>query len=270
VDPAERSTWCFVARAVFYLYNDSEEFVNEFILTQLPDVEFVTSQVDGTGLTPQYVMWKAKCGRGIIFAGTNNYQQACTQVIYGANGPVAVGPFYTSRFWYDKAQELRTAFDAFAGPHEGSTFMGGHSYGGAIAGLMASLEVTPENRDEYALVTIGAPRLGNGEVYRRLSKTESVFLQNVDDPIPSLPPSYPTLTDLLPILGPAAFFQWQRWAPPPTCVVIREDRSTYLSSGWNAPSFTANAIATAIHAHDILPIYENHRSNVYRIRLCST
>lgn len=267
LDVRERTTWCFVAKVVKMLY-DADAGVEDYVRTYLPDVDLVQTQLDGTGTLPQYIFWTTPCGRGAIFAGTNNFQQAALQVFYGINGPTSVGRYYTSLFWSVVAEGIRAAFIAFAGEHVRRTFLGGHSYGAAIAALLAAGESTRENVDEYRLVTLGGPRFGNGQVYQNLSAENSIFLQNEGDPVPSFPPSYPTLTDLLPIVGPLTYFFFQRWAPPPVQTVIRVDGTTYESNDWNGGAVAAAAIAATIRDRAIMPTFGDHVIEEYRRRIC--
>lgn len=267
LDVHERTTWCFVATVVKMLY-DGDAGVEDVVRDYLPDVLTVLLQLDGTGTLPQYIMWTTPCGRGAIFAGTANFQQACLQVFYGINGPTGVGSYYTAEFWHIAAEIIRAVFNAFAGPHLRRTFLGGHSYGAAVAALLAAGETTRQNLDEYRLVTLGGPRFGNGQVYGLLSDAQSIFLQNEGDPVPSIPPTYPTLTDMLPILGPLAFFFWQRWAPPPVQTVIRVDGTTYESSDWNGGDIAAEAIAAVIRDRGIMPAFADHVIEEYKRRIC--
>lgn len=266
-DPHARQTWCFVAKVCEKLY-DAAADLEAFVRAYIPDVVAVDINTDGAGPLPQWIFWRTPCGRGAIFAGTTNFQQAALQAFYGVNGPTAVGRYYTNLFWHVNAEVMRGAFEAFAGAHVRRTFLGGHSYGGAVAALVAAAESTVENVDEYRLVTLGAPRFGNGQLYGHLSGESSVFLQNEGDPVPSLPPSYPTLTDMLPIIGPLAFFFWQRWAPPPVQTVIRPDGTTYQSNDWNGGDVAANAIAGIIRDRGVIPTFLAHKIKEYRRRIC--
>lgn len=266
-DPHAVETWCWVATVCQKLYA-GDVTVLDYLATKVPGITHSVKNLSGTGTLPQYVMWKAACGRGIICAGTNNFQQAVMQVFYGSTGPSQCGQYYSSRFWFDASETLRTTFKAECGPHQQRTFLGGHSYGGAAVGLLAATEAAETNLDEYALLTIGAPRLGNGQVYQRLSAINSVFLQNEGDPVPSFPPTYPTLTDLLAIVGPLYFFFLQRWAPPPTQTVIRPDGTTYQSNAWNGGATTATAIAGIIADRGLMPTFNDHKIEEYRARIC--
>jgi hypothetical protein len=269
LDVSRRSTWCLVGNLIFQLYIQAA-FIEEFLRANVPGIDEVIIDDDPDNSPPQYIMWKGSCGRGMVLAGTTNFQQAALQAFYGSQGPTGVGRFYTSRFWWDQAMEVKAIFEDFAGPHRKHTFLAGHSYGGAVAGLIGANETTVTNRDDYSLLTLGAPRFGNGQVYRYLSPTESVFLQNVGDPVPSFPPSYPSLSDLQAILGSFSYFMIQRWAPPPMQTVLRADGSYYVSNAWNGGDVTAAAMAEVIRDRSLFPTFELHKVQYYTARSCDT
>lgn len=264
---SDREVWCWVAKVIEKLYA-GDATVTDLVAERVVDVEAMHVNLADDELIPQWVMWRAKCGRGVIFAGTTHYQQIALQAFYGSAGPMPVGDFYTNLAWYAVATSMRETMLENIGPHRAGTFLAGHSYGGAVAALIAASESTAQNRDEYSLVTMGAPRFGNGQVYSRITATQSVFLQNEGDPVPSLPPTYPDLLDLLPILLAARYFFWQRWAPPPVQTVLAPDGDAYQSSDWNGGATTASAIAAIVVAGAVMPVFEDHFIAEYRRRIC--
>lgn len=269
LDVGRRSTWCLVGNLIYQLYSQFP-FIEEYLRLSVPGIDEVIVDDEPENSPPQYIMWKGACGRGCVMAGTTNFQQFALQGFYGSLGPTPVSRFYSNRFWWDQAEEVKAIFKDFAGPHRNHTFLAGHSYGGAVAGLIAASETTVTNRDDYSLLTMGAPRLGNGQVYRYLSPTESVLLQNEGDPVPSFPPSYPSLSDLQAIVNPFAYFMLQRWAPPPMQTVLRADGSTYVSNEWNGGDVTAASMATVIRDRSVFPTFDLHKIEYYTARTCDT
>jgi len=267
LDEHRKETWCFVAKVLEKL-SAGDATVTDLLLSYVPGVELVDVQLDGELLEPRWIAWKATCGRGIIVGGSTNTQQYVMHAFYGSDGPRRVGKFYTNPAWYQQSQLLRETFAAFAGPHRQHSFFAGHSYGGVLAGLMVADESLETNRDEYHLLTLGAPRLGNGEVYRHLSAVHSVFLAHDEDPVPAFPPSYPTLHDLLPIVGPLVYFFYQRWAPPPLQTVLAPDGLVYETHDWYDSYHAAASIAGVIANRSVLPTFYGHLVSSYKARCC--
>jgi hypothetical protein len=263
----DRELWCWTARVIAALYEGSstaEDLVNE----RIPNVRFVFAQLSAEGGHPQYIMWRADCGRGIILAGRTTAWQGMASFAGGANGPQPCDIGYTNPAFWAEAVTINAEFETLCGRHRGASFYAGHSYGGAIAGIMAARLANATIREEITVLGLGTPRLGNADIYKRLSKTETKWLANEGDPVPAFPPSFPTLTDLMGIVGAFLAGFWGRFAPPPETIVFREDGTYYVTQDWPADTISAETIATIFHERAIFPAFESHENSEYINRIC--
>lgn len=263
----DRELWCWTARVIAALYEGSltaEDLVNE----RIPNVRFVYAQLSAEGGHPQYIMWRADCGRGIILAGRTTAWQGMASFAGGANGPQPCDIGYTNPAFWAEAVLINAEFETLCGKHRGASFYAGHSYGGAIAGIMAARLANATIRDEITVLGLGTPRIGNADIYKRLSRTETKWLANEGDPVPAFPPSYPTLTDLMGIVGAYLAGYWGRFAPPPESIVFREDGTFYVTKDWPGDTISAETIATIFHERAIFPAFEAHENREYMQRIC--
>lgn len=221
---------------------------------------------DGSG-APRWMMYSHPESRGIMIGGTRTNQDLLGQIFGSAVGPVHVGKYYSLRQWFDSAETLRAELADFAGPHRTHTYCAGFSQGAAIAANIIATESTDTNREQWELMTFGAPRFGNSTMYRLLPEVFQTNFQLDNDPVPSLPPGYPNLIDLYPIVGPLSYFFWQRWAPPKQRTVVDQNGFFRTETEYFPPDFPPEYLASLLAIGAALPNFEEHDMEVYHQRL---
>jgi hypothetical protein len=212
---------------------------------------------------PRWVMWKSKHGRGLLIGGTRSNLDLARQMFGAGFGPVPCGRFYSLRQWYNRAVALNAEWEDFAGPHVAKSFVGGFSQGGAIAANIMANFSNVVTKPQWRMQTFGAPRYGNQHMHDYLGTDRVWNYQLWDDPVPAIPPSYPTFFDLYPVLGPLWFFFMQRFGAPPVRWIRQSDDTWEFTDQYANPAFPMDALAAAIAAGAAWPDFPAHYMSAY-------
>ena len=131
----------------------------------------------------------------VTFAGTHNWQDVRDDVDVrtcpwsGGDGKVHCGIFSrTLRMWDD--------VETFCHDESSSLVLAGYSLGGGVSVLLASM-LERQGVDVQAVYTFGAPRVGDAGFARwyaaRGLAARTWTYATPRDPVPSLPPNWPSL-----------------------------------------------------------------------------
>lgn len=147
-------------------------------------------------------------------AGTSNITQAATYSVFSLTGPVDVGQYSTNLLWYAAAQLIQDRIDAAGGNPLGRITLAGHSYGGAVAHVIAADYVRWNPARVVNCCTFGACKCGDERMQALLRRARVVRLANDGDPVPSLPPSYVQALPYLIGLPAVLVTNWEQLTQP--------------------------------------------------------
>lgn len=199
----------------------------------------------------------------VYISGTTNFQQKALQGSVAASGPINFGDFSTNGQWFAAAESIVARIVGTGFPFRNNWFFAGHSYGSAVASVIAaSMRLAyPERR--IVLFTEGAPCPGDLRLKNILAPLEQVHLQNIGDPVCSMPPNG-LLYDLVSwVLTDDLRTAWRSWHPHNRRFSLAADGS-YVPINEGVVEFQTLLTLTQILAEaGEVPTYDAHGSGVY-------
>lgn len=176
----------------------------------------------------------------VVIAGTTNFFQAATYSLTSGLGPVNCGDFSTNATWWLGAESVQNRVLA-AGPNPaGRILLIGHSYGGAIATILAGQYLAHNPTRPVDLLTYGAPKLGDERLNVLLRRGRLIRMADVGDPVPSMPPALPSSLQYFSALGGTVLANWAAFLQPlgqrviDELGVVAENEDTTLSWAYMA------------------------------------
>lgn len=150
----------------------------------------------------------------VVVSGTTNPQQWALQAMFGAAPISSYGWYRTLELWGQAASVvMRRVYDAGADPSKPIRLVG-HSYGGAVASILAARFRFGQRGRTIQLLTFGCPKPGDDQLARWLSLVDSVHLVNHDDPVTYLTPSGVELAMLEGLIPTAVQDRWGAYRAP--------------------------------------------------------
>jgi len=203
----------------------------------------------------------------VAMAGTTNFQQLATQIAYGATGPTNVGAFSTNLQWYISAIAIGSRISSQGVSATLPITICGHSYGGALAVVLAAVFKLAQPERHVNVITYGMPRPGDRRLAAKVAGIRQFHLSNVADPVTALPPIG---LELLPfgLLVPGPLYeQWSTMDKPHGQILINRDGGLFDTE---APALLYSALLDAINVivvNGTLPAFTNHTIAEYVRRL---
>jgi len=150
----------------------------------------------------------------VLISGTTNPLQWALQGFSGAAGLVNFGQYSTLLAWRIASDAIQNRImDATLDP-EGPISLIGHSYGGAIACILAARYRLHNPFRYIQLLTFGCPKPGDSRLADILSTVQQTHFVNDDDPVTYLPPSGPDLGLLAALIPGNLIARWNSYARP--------------------------------------------------------
>lgn len=194
-----------------------------------------------------------------VFAGTQTRSEWVYQVLGSPQGPNPGVPGQVDVWFYQAAVTLTTRMRAdilAAAPGRTLTYIG-HSLGGAIGQIMYQLllgQITGTSQ----VFTFGCPRVGDPTFAAAFGIRRLFRVENLDDPIPSLPP----------ILWAAVGSNYPVPGNPPIAVYTNGGESQQLDyQGYLSSASTPSATQAIVNALNGTQPYLSHSSAEYVRRL---
>ena len=150
----------------------------------------------------------------LVISGSGNPQQLALQAFLSGQGPTSYVTYATSHLWNLAADHVHQRYVDSGASLTGPIILVGHSYGGAVAAILAARYRIFSPGRPIQLLTLGMPPPGDDALLAWLDQVVSWHIRNEGDPVPYLPPSG-VLIDLLRWLVPANLLRgWGRWRWP--------------------------------------------------------
>jgi pimeloyl-ACP methyl ester carboxylesterase len=203
----------------------------------------------------------------VIVSGTSNASQWALQIAYGTVAPVDVGGFKTSAIWNSAAEAILQRMEAAGLPADREIVFVGHSYGGAVAQILAARVHMADPMRRIQLLTFGAPVAGNAELGNHLASVNQVHYVNTGDPVANLPPSGDLLKAVSPVVPAFILSGWRQMDPPRNLILLQADGSMEGNPNSTMSWGSAWEIVRKLVAGDPITVALPHLPAAYRDRL---
>lgn len=197
------------ARVIDALYTDFDLAV-ALLQQRLGDTAVITGLAPSASITPGFLIAVRPDLVVIIIAGTSNEEQVLSYVLNVLTGAVDTGEFKTNATWFAAAIDVQTAVLASGADPNARVQLVGHSYGGAVAAVMAArYRLAAEDR-AIDVLSFGAPKPGDLKFRAILERCRVARLMNAGDPIPGLPPALKWALPYISVLPGALVTFWDQ------------------------------------------------------------
>lgn len=206
-DPYSRRDWLRFCEFIVLTYDDmtaAAAAVQAYFggTATIATVDNTASVIPGS-----LIAWNADFSV-VIIPGTTNFQQICLQVLDPGIGLVNWGAYSAPTIWQAAYAAIQLRIAATGVDPTGPIFIAGHSYGGAVATLLAANYRLFNSTRDVRLFTIGAPRAGDSRLATILNTVNRVHLANSNDGVTGIPPVAGELTGLSWVLPTLLYNQW--------------------------------------------------------------
>lgn len=208
-DISQRSIMTRIASFQDLLYTDAAAAAVALQAYMGPDatVSFVAD--DPSSAIPGSLIGISPREQIVIISGTTTQAQLVFQLLYGIVGVVDYGRYATIAQWQIAADAITTRMNAAGVDLSKPIVLVGHSYGGAVASLIAASIRFSHPTADVSLLTFGAPLPGDQRVADLLRPIRQIHLATTTDPVPASPPTGVWLLPFF-LLAPAPLYN--RWA----------------------------------------------------------
>lgn len=253
------------AEVVNAIYEDIDH-AKAVLVDYLGDGFTYTSVANGPVLPPGSVI--AVGSEVFVFlAGTTNFFQVALQILYAGLGPVDLGGLSTNPVWYAAALAVEARMSAAGAGSQSVFYFVGHSFGGAVAEILAAR--MKQNRPDVLsqVVTFGAPCPGDSRLRDLLIDARQRHYCIPTDPVPGMPPRNTTLFTFFPILSLLLRAQWAQITPPKSRVILGTRGEQDDSDDEFLPFSEFDFVSSLIAAGSPVPFFEDHAMAQYVTRL---
>lgn len=202
-----------------------------------------------------------------IISGSTTPQQVATQAFSGLLGPTNYGMYSTLATWNHTASWLTTEMSAHGFDAVSPVTVVGHSYGAALAALLAARWKLWNPDRHVCVLTYGTPKIGDARTVNFVASTRNFHIATAEDVVTALPPD---LRELLPFSALLPFglaAAWASWRTYSSYLVVKDGGAAamgdppYLDSGLLGP------LLADVLAGDPLPAFNAHLIETYVARL---
>ena len=254
------------AVVIDWLYVDDEERIIQ-ALTDWLGAAVTISVHGGTPFLPAVVTIIHPEFSVIILDGTRNFQQFALQALYAQIRPTNIGIFGTNRFWYSASTWATAWLENDGADPAKPILLVGHSYGGAVAQILAARYRAWRPEREIRYLTYGSPKPGDQRLIDLLRQCQGISLANDNDIVTVLPPDRLTLIPVVAALALPVLFLLENWKRPANQLLLREDGSAFTNESVLLDFDTLLAIMIRVIAQEPLDVIIGHSSGEYVARL---
>jgi len=266
VDESSREAQRSLAGILELLYTDSASAALA-LQTLMGGGTTVRHSPNGPSLTPGTVIGYNAAQTIVCIAGTSNPEQAAMQVLYGILGIQDFGRYSTNAVWWGASGDLQSRVTTSGAPATTPILLVGHSYGGALAYLMAAdYRFFRPDRD-ISVLTFGAPRPGDSRLAGILTSVSNESIINIGDPVPTVPPSNADIAFLWPLVPAPVLAVWTQFRHPRNLFLLDVDGTlSPLNAEPSSLSQLAQIVAAALLGVPF-PAFVQHGITTYRTRI---
>lgn len=202
--------------------------------------------------------------------GTTSLEQGAVQALYFGFGPTNQGAYECSQIYEDAAVVMAARLTA-AGAFVGSTrfVLSGHSYGGAVAYVLAAKLKLANAGRRVEVVTHGMPQPGGASLRDIVNPFRQAHYVYEDDPVPYLPPVGIDFVSLFALMTAGLRLQWQRFFRPNHVITVAKNGTLLLTNTALIDTSIVYAAGLAVAQGLGSPAFTAHRSNWQLYRLCN-
>lgn len=142
------------------------------------------------GETPSGAIASSELGTFVVLAGTDNLGDLTLQGFLGLPPPTSFGPYSTLPLWQIAALNYCDRIDAFGPDLSKPLFLCGHSYGAAVAAVLATKYRIGLPDRVIILRTFGMPVVGDARMKAILDTVDRQHIANVGDFVCVVPSSH--------------------------------------------------------------------------------
>jgi pimeloyl-ACP methyl ester carboxylesterase len=196
----------------------------------------------------------------VFLAGSTNDLQLAVQGMFSLTAPTATAGFGTNATWQIAANVIDQRIqDAGISADSPIRFIG-HSYGAAVATIVAAEYKRYKPGRPVETTTFGMPKPGDARLIALLQPIPSVNIVAANDPVPSLPPSLPWLLPFFSTVEASILYNWALYENPPNQFFLDDEggltpTSDATFSTVQLAEFIGQAILSgappAVPAHDM-------------------
>lgn len=262
----DRFTWTQYA-GILDLSYDFPSAVVDIMEGLFPDNISISVVGSDGELTPRTYVVRTPNFTVVFMPGTSTDDQLAYQVATLSGGPVDMGAFSTSLFWFQRSSIVIGRLEALGVDFDKPVFLAGHSYGAVLATLVAARLLQGDPNRSISLLTYGMPKPGDDRLLDLLIPTIQVHLANQGDPVPDLPPRRNQIVGTIIPFPPGFLERWEQMRAPRARVVIQGNGSTAYSQEFTASPSDWFGFATDIISGDPVRLFAAHEIKSYLSRL---
>lgn len=255
------------AQILSWLYSDPDS-IAAFFAAWLGPLASVTVVPNSNSLIPGSVIIQTANWTMVVVSGTSNPQQLALQMISGAVPWQNYGIYGTVPLWHTASQVMLNRMAAAGVNPDLPLIITGHSYGGAVATLVAARLIAADPTRNIQLLTFGSPSAGDGRVDALLGNlVRRIHLANAGDPVPGLPPTRLELGNLALLIPSPLLTAWNRFQQMRYRQVLNADGT--ISPWTDSPldrAFLLAMVAAILAGRPMAP-FNAHNIDVYLERL---
>lgn len=206
-DVASTSGQLAIIRVIATLYDDPSA-AGDLLQTIMGNDAVIAVVPNSASIIPGTVIGVRDDLCIVCIAGTSNFNQAMDYVLNTLTGVLDQGTWSTNATWLSAAVAVHARVVALGADPAGRIILSGHSYGGAVGEVMG-LQYRDANASRaIECLTFGAPKPADVRGARILGTCRTVRVVNVDDPIPTLPPSRQTMAPFVLVIPAPLINLW--------------------------------------------------------------
>jgi pimeloyl-ACP methyl ester carboxylesterase len=203
----------------------------------------------------------------VLFDGTRNAQQAALQAFNAVLGPQDFGGLSTNPFWFESSTIGMQKMQLAGQTPLMRVMCVGHSYGGAVACLVAARNKQADAHRTVHFLTLGCPKIGDTRFVRLLQTCNGLNLANDGDLVTVLPPDRHTLIPLLPFFPGIGLLVWAQWQRALPSALLRSDGSLLPNQQTRTDTATIATLVAQVLAQQALDPIIQHFLVAYGNRL---
>lgn len=206
-------------------------------------------------------------------SGTSNRLQWEGHIAAAIFGPTApIGSWLTTTNTLVATAVLRARLNAFLLGASKPLLLVGHSWGGALAEVLAARINGGEPNRPLKVLTFGGPKAGNAALASVLETLDSMRIVNEDDAVPLLPPN-PEVNRLFGIglvIPPLILDQWALFAHPRGQIVVTQAGDLVETNLPNLAAANVADLCLAIVGNLPFGFVSAHEMGTYALRICGS